>query len=211
MRTVAIARVLPRTVAEGPGTRTAIWVQGCSVRCVGCFNPHMWSTIGGKEIAVDELVSIVVDSGSEGVTFLGGEPFDQAGALSQVAAGVRRHDLSVMTFSGFTYEDLLSRSHAGDRGVAALLAGTDLLVDGPFNAALPDYERPWVGSTNQKFRPLTDRYAHVIEHLEKYADQVEITVEADGTTAVNGWASLHALETLLEDLGPRPPSLRIVN
>lgn len=205
-----IAQIVQRTSAEGPGLRTAIWVQGCSIKCVGCFNPHMWTTVGGTATSVDELVATVVDSGTEGLTFLGGEPFEQAAELALVARAVRQLGLSVMTFTGRTYEELTELAEAGDTGIAALLAETDLLVDGPFEVALPDHSRPWVGSTNQSLRALSARYAEVAAHPESYSDQLEITVNADGTTAVNGWASLDSLEILLDGLGPTPPALRVI-
>jgi len=44
---VRVARFIARTGAEGPGTRSALWVQGCTIRCPGCFNPHLWGARGG--------------------------------------------------------------------------------------------------------------------------------------------------------------------
>ncbi|HZI36693.1 MAG TPA: 4Fe-4S cluster-binding domain-containing protein, partial [Acidimicrobiia bacterium] len=45
---VRVLRFLPATDAEGPGRRAALWVQGCSIRCPGCFNPHSWAFDGGE-------------------------------------------------------------------------------------------------------------------------------------------------------------------
>jgi anaerobic ribonucleoside-triphosphate reductase activating protein len=207
--TIQVATMVPRTIAEGPGVRSAVWVQGCSVRCVGCFNPHLWTSSGGTAIEVDEILAMILDSGSDGVTFLGGEPFDQADVLARLAEAVRRHGLSVMTFTGYVYGNLLSLAAEGDTGVAALLAHTDLLVDGPYDLSRPDHVRPWVGSTNQTFRALSDRYAEVAAHPETFADQIEVTVSATGTTSVNGWASVDALEALLDGVGSQPPALRV--
>ena len=89
---VRIARVVPRTAVEGPGVRTAVWVQGCSVRCAGCFNPHTWAAEGGTSVPVAALLAILVDQEVEGITLLGGEPFDQGtrpGPARRGGAGVR--------------------------------------------------------------------------------------------------------------------------
>ncbi|GIE34623.1 radical SAM protein [Actinoplanes italicus] len=195
---VRIARFLERTTAEGPGERTAIWVQGCSIRCPGCFNPHLFSSRGGALTSPDALVARVLAAGTSGVTLLGGEPFDQPAGLAAVASGVREAGLTVMTFSGYDHAVLRQRSSDGDRAVAALLDATDLLVAGPFREDLLDHDRPWAGSTNQEFVHLTDRLRDVTA-----PDRVEVTVTASGAVAVNGWADPDTLDALLADLPHR--------
>jgi pyruvate-formate lyase-activating enzyme len=54
-----VLRFLPATVAEGPGRRAALWAQGCSIRCPGCFNPHSWPAAGGELIPWPELAARV--------------------------------------------------------------------------------------------------------------------------------------------------------
>ena len=79
------SRFLASTTAEGPGLRSALWVQGCSVHCPGCFNPQLWAEMGGRvenpaDLA-ERFVADALSAGVEGITLLGGEPFDQAAAL----------------------------------------------------------------------------------------------------------------------------------
>jgi anaerobic ribonucleoside-triphosphate reductase activating protein len=206
---VQVARIVSRTDAEGPGLRTAVWVQGCTVRCPGCFNPDLWSRSGGSATTVDALVALVAGAGVEGVTLLGGEPFDQAASLARVAAGVKAAGLSVMTFTGYTWDQLQQAIQAGRDDVSALIEGTDLLVDGPFLADRLDRDRPWVGSTNQQYRALTDRYADLFgDDSAQHRDRVEIRVGTNGEVTVNGWAPLDTLDTLLAQIGPPPPALR---
>ncbi|MGH3329739.1 MAG: 4Fe-4S single cluster domain-containing protein [Nocardioidaceae bacterium] len=200
---VAIARIVERTLAEGPGQRTAVWVQGCSIQCPGCFNPHLWNGRGGESFAVADLVALILATGTEGVTFLGGEPFDQAAPLAAVAEGLQAAGQSVMTFTGYTLETL--RRVAGQReDVAELLARTDLLADGPFLRDQLDDTRPWIGSTNQGLHFLSDRLAWAERLADQTGDTLEVRVRADGQVAVNGWASSAALESLLDGLGSRP-------
>jgi anaerobic ribonucleoside-triphosphate reductase activating protein len=131
----------------------------------------------------------------EGVTLLGGEPFDQASAFASFACAVRAAGLSVMTFTGHRLEDLIG-PHAPE-GAESLLAATDLLVDGPYVAEQMDLARPWVGSRNQRFHFLTDRYKHLETELADLVDRVEIRVAADGQVKVNGWATVAMLDDLL--------------
>ncbi|PMR60997.1 ribonucleoside-triphosphate reductase activating protein [Verrucosispora sp. ts21] len=198
--TVALARFLAATRAEGPGERTAIWVQGCAIRCPGCFNPHLWGSRGGEQVAPHELARRVLDAGTDGLTLLGGEPFDQAAALARVAAEVGAAGRSVMTFTGYTRSQLDAAVDAGRTDVAALLAATDLLVAGPFQADRIDIRRPWVGSTNQEFVLLGDRFPDLLDELPVNPDRVEITVDPAGRVAVNGWADPDALDELLAGL-----------
>jgi anaerobic ribonucleoside-triphosphate reductase activating protein len=137
---------------------------------------------------------IDLDPDIEGVTFLGGEPFDQPGELGLAAGLIRRLGLSVMTFTGFYLKDLVV---SNDAGVAKLLAETDLLVDGPFIQDLLDQSRPWLGSSNQNFHFLSDRYS---AKDVKSEDFLEITVKADGSVALNGWAPSNEIEELLGSL-----------
>lgn len=198
---VSVARFLASTRAEGPGVRTAVWVQGCTIRCPGCFNPHMWTFAGGQRLATDDLVTRILAADTDGLTLLGGEPFDQAAPLARVAAGVRAADRSVMTFTGYTTDELADAVDAGRDDVAALLAQTDLLVTGPFRADRIDRIRPWVGSTNQEFVLLSDRFPGLLDALPATPDRVEVIVDASGTVAVNGWAEAEVLDALLDGVG----------
>jgi anaerobic ribonucleoside-triphosphate reductase activating protein len=204
---VRVARVVPRTEVEGPGVRTAVWVQGCSIRCAGCFNPHLWEPHGGAMVSVAALLSAVLEQDVEGITLLGGEPFDQPAPLGVLARTVQKHGRSVMTFTGHTLTRLRAREDA-----ALLLAHTDLLVDGMYRADLPDSSRPWVGSTNQRFHFLTERYRALKGELHAVPDRLEVSIGRDGLLSVTGWAPGHTIHDLLEGLGERetrPPTPRL--
>ena len=183
-----MASRLPCTEAEGPGRRAALWVQGCNKRCRGCCNPAY------LQLAERELVSAssVLDwlrnahhaHDLEGVTFLGGEPMLQAQGLAFVAQGAQSLGLSVMVFSGYTKSELdVLRLPGADQ----LLRYTDVLVDGPFEANLPEQSRRWVGSTNQQFNYLTERYDARIESGDRLDRVLESRLKTDGTVFINGW------------------------
>lgn len=183
-----IASWIACTEVEGPGKRFALWVQGCLLRCAGCCNPHMFELSPRNIMEAGEvwgLIQAAKDShGIEGVTFLGGEPMLQARGLAEVARLCRKSGLSVVVFTGYTLEQLKENPLPG---VPELLSETDLLIDGAFEAGQPEAERNWVGSANQRFHYLTDRYSPAIECDPKYPHGFELRLSKDGTLQINGW------------------------
>lgn len=179
---VNVALVVDETEAEGPGRRLAIWVQGCPFRCKGCCNPEMLDDKPATSVEVSALVARVAATGVEGVTFLGGEPFAQAAALAAVADGVQKAGGSVMVFSGYRLEELQAR---GSSDIDALLAHTDLLVDGRYEQSLRTTDRRWVGSKNQVMHFLTDRYSPDDPQFTA-ANTVELRLTSNAVT-LNGW------------------------
>ncbi len=134
------------------------------------------------------------------MTVLGGEPFDQAPLFAEFAAEVRQAGLSVMIFTGYELEHL--EGSDAPTGATELLAATDLLIDGPYVAGSQDILRPWVGSTNQRFHFLTDRYRHLAGSLTHIGDRLEVRVSPSGELAINGWATVPQIDALLAELAP---------
>jgi anaerobic ribonucleoside-triphosphate reductase activating protein len=194
---IRVGRVLHGTVAEGPGLRSAIWVQGCTIRCVGCINPQLFSRQGGSDRGTEKLVNEALEAGVEGFTFLGGEPFDQSDNLSDLAERAQSAGLGVITFTGYTYESLIAESEGHRR----LIAATDLLVDGPYVASIPEIERALVGSANQRFLQLTDRYKSYNPVAEP--NRVDVRIAADGTVDFAGFLDSARLALLAAPVGTR--------
>ena len=115
----------------------------------------------------------------EGVTFLGGEPFEQAEALGVIAEKVKKVGLSVVCFTGGKLEELKDIPEN-----KKLLDNIDLLIDGEFVQELTDYSRPWCGSSNQRYHFLTDRYDETI--FTKYKNKVEVNISKNGQIFMNG-------------------------
>src|SRR5579872_5840333 len=154
-----VAQTVACTEAEGPGRRYALWFQGCPLRCPGCCNPEMLPFEGGTRVPLAEVLREVEAAraeGVEGVTLLGGEPLAHAAGAAALAREVRACGLSVMVFSGHTLEEA---RRLPDPAVAALLALTDILVDGPYLREQPETRRRWIGSANQRIHFLTERYS----------------------------------------------------
>lgn len=188
MELLNIAARLPCTEVEGPGRRAAIWLQGCDKRCKGCCNPEYLKFAERKIISAQSVAQQILeakrDYDIEGVTFLGGEPLLQAKGLGVVAEIVSSAGLSVMIFTGYTMTEIEAMNLPG---IGRLLKHTDVLVDGPYEATSPDGHRNWVGSTNQRFFYLSDRYDAAIEQAGSATREVEWRIAADGRISVNGW------------------------
>lgn len=185
---LVVSRIAEKTTVLGPGSRAVVWVRGCPLRCTGCIAPEDLPFSGGTRWHVAALAERLNRLPAEitGVTFSGGEPMAQAGALSRLVDGLRaEREWSTMSFTGFTLDRL--RRH-GDPGQRALLERLDILVDGPY---LQDRHADlrWRGSDNQRVHHLTDR------HAEEGADRsagMEMAVDGDrvswiGVPAVRGF------------------------
>jgi len=196
--TLQVARIVTATPAEGPGLRSALWVQGCTLRCPDCFNPQTWSRAGGTAMAIGDVVhQLAEDPRIEGCTIMGGEPFEQAAAVADVAEAMQDKGLGVITFTGHTRDQLQGRT---DLAVLRLLAATDLLIDGPYLRDLPDRERPLVGSSNQAFHLLTDRYRWWVDRLSEEPDRLNVRLLRTGAIEITGWVPDRTRTALLAPL-----------
>ena len=149
-----IAGVVRESIVDGPGIRFTIFAQGCPHGCPGCHNPATHDFAGGAVQTADALLAeIRRDPLLSGVTFSGGEPFSQAGAFAALARQVRALGLTVLVYTGWTYEQLCAGA-ADQPGWAALLEAADYLVDGPFVQAERDLTLPFRGSRNQRMLDL---------------------------------------------------------
>ena len=123
-------------------------------------------------------------SALEGITFSGGEPFEQAGELALVAGAARQMGLGVLVFTGYLWEELEASQDAGHR---ALLAVCDLVVAGPYEREHPG-THALLASANQRLVFLSDRYrAHDFGQKRR----VEFRIATDGTVRTTGFPSVH--------------------
>ncbi|MBQ3223356.1 MAG: anaerobic ribonucleoside-triphosphate reductase activating protein [Clostridia bacterium] len=145
-----IAGIMDDSIVDGPGLRLTVFTQGCTHNCPGCHNPESHDPKGGKEMSVAQIIEMIDDNPLlDGVTLSGGDPFCQSGDCALIAAAAKERGLNVWTYSGWTFEQLLSMADA-DPAVLDLLKNTDVLVDGPFILAQRSLEVKWSGSRNQR-------------------------------------------------------------
>lgn len=182
-----LSGIMEESIVDGPGLRYVLFTQGCPHSCKGCHNPETHSLEGGFELTVEAALAQFRENPLlAGITFSGGEPFLQPGALCAVARGVRQMGKNVLTYSGFTYEQLLKRAE-GDPPTARLLELTDILIDGPYVEALRDLELRFRGSANQR---LLDRQARArLAARARSATEKSRSADQDLDISSRSWAT----------------------
>lgn len=200
---INIHKIIYRTTAEGFGLRSCIWLQGCSRHCKGCMAKDTWNPNDGIRMDTDEIIKSIFEQtdnldsagkdyvsgiGIEGITFLGGEPFEQPQALAEMTQKIKAKGLSVIVFTGFTLEQLRELQ---DEYVEQSLRSIDLLIDGAYIEEQREFVRPWVGSSNQRFIFLTERYS--MKDVMNTNNRVEIRITRDGKIQINGMADFENL------------------
>lgn len=170
---------IPVSRVNGPGRRAVIWLQGCPLRCPGCFNPETHDTAPRQLMTPEQLWEWVKNIPDiEGITVSGGEPLLQAESLSQFLRLVRtKSNLSVILYSGYTIEQIRRLPHGEE-----ILTLVDVLIDGPFEQDKPANDGIR-GSTNQRIHFLTDRYS--LNDLV-IRQRCEFIIMPDGTMTQTG-------------------------
>ncbi len=145
-------------IANGIGVRVTLFVSGCTNRCPGCFQPETWDFDYGEPFTVEtegKLLEMLAPSYINGLTLLGGDPFEPPNQRVLAPFLRRVHALypnkTVWAFTGFVYEDLLrDGSHPRCEVTDEMLALVDVLVDGPFLEKKHEVGLRFRGSTNQR-------------------------------------------------------------
>ena len=146
-------------IANGEGVRTTLFVSGCTNHCKECFQPATWDFGYGqpftKEVE-DEIIVSLKPYFVNGLTLLGGEPFEPANqrALVPFLHRVREEcpDKNIWCFSGFTLDKelLVDGSYPRCEVTDEMLSMIDVLVDGRFVRELKDISLRFRGSSNQR-------------------------------------------------------------
>jgi anaerobic ribonucleoside-triphosphate reductase activating protein len=146
-----IAGIMHESFVDGPGVRFVVFAQGCLHRCQGCHNRDTWDPAGGEQWSVRDLFRIIrrAPDSVKGLTLSGGEPFLQAGEMAELASLAHKRGMSVVTYSGYVYEDLMDMARS-DADIGHLLDETDILVDGPYVEKMRDIGLRFRGSSNQR-------------------------------------------------------------
>ncbi len=147
---IRLAGVVGDSIVDGPGLRYTIFVQGCPHKCEGCHNVHTHDYSGGYIYDTDKLFEDIAKNPlTQGVTFSGGEPFSQALPLSKLGEKLQASGYNIMTYTGYTFEQLISLANE-ENAFMELLKITDILVDGRFVLAQRNLLLKFKGSENQR-------------------------------------------------------------
>lgn len=144
-----ICGIEPESIVDGPGFRYVVFVQGCPHRCPGCHNPESHDFEAGFDMTVGEIYEEFLQNPFlSGITLSGGEPFCQAPALLELVKLVKTdRNKDVMSYSGYTYEELVAKN---DPAINELLDNLTILVDGRFELEQRNLTLVYRGSENQR-------------------------------------------------------------
>jgi anaerobic ribonucleoside-triphosphate reductase activating protein len=146
---VYLFRLYHDSTVDGFGRRSVVQVAGCSIFCAGCYVPETHRRENGRLTSIEEIVREIDEQRErhDGVTVLGGEPFDQAESLEALVEKLKAKNYHVTVYTGYTLESLLAR---GQECVNRILARIDLLIDGAFDRNLTRGAGEYRGSSNQR-------------------------------------------------------------
>ena len=145
-------------IANGEGVRVSLFVSGCTHHCPGCFNADTWNFKYGSEYTDQtekEILEALSPSYINGLTLLGGEPFEpenQPGLL-ELSRRIKAAypEKSIWSFTGYLFDrDILAKKLGPWEVTQELLSYLDVLVDGPFVASLKNLNLRFRGSSNQR-------------------------------------------------------------
>ena len=143
------AQIRKYDVANGPGIRTTFFLTGCDRNCPNCFNTEYMDFNHGKKWDIDsekKVISYLKLDQVEGLTVLGGEPFENPIGLLKALRNIKKEvGKPIWIYSGFIFEDLVNIKIARE-----ILEEIDVLVDGEFIEKLKDLRLRFRGSSNQR-------------------------------------------------------------
>lgn len=151
-------------IADGPGVRVSLFVSGCRHHCKGCFNPETWDFKYGKPYTKEteeEVLRLLAPDYIQGLTLLGGEPFEpeNQGVLTALLKRVREAypHKDIWCYTGYLYDvDLASGGKVHTDVTDEMLSYIDVLVDGEFVEELKDVTLVFRGSSNQRILKLKE-------------------------------------------------------
>jgi anaerobic ribonucleoside-triphosphate reductase activating protein len=147
---VRLSGIAYESLVNGPGIRRVFFSQGCLHNCKECFNPDTHDFDGGELRDMDELILDVKENPMiKGITFSGGDPFEQADKFSYMAKEFKEFGLNIWSYTGYTFEYILSHLEE-KKGWKELINNIDALVDGRFEVDKMEDGLRFRGSTNQR-------------------------------------------------------------
>lgn len=149
-------------IADGPGVRVSLFVSGCRHHCKGCFNAETWDFNYGQPYTEDteaEIIEALKPDYIQGLTLLGGEPFEPENQVELVKLLRKVREIypnkDIWSYTGFIYDrDLQEGGRAFTEVTEEMLSYIDVLVDGPFIEAERDLTLVFRGSRNQRILKL---------------------------------------------------------
>ena len=139
-------------VNNGEGVGVSLFVQGCHMKCDGCFNSELWDFNGGTEWteeSKEKLFEAINHEYIKRISILGGDPLAKSNYLT---VRLLMHEIKnrypykqIWLFTGHTMEEINQ-----SRELQRTILYCDVLVDGRFEKDKKDLTLKFRGSSNQR-------------------------------------------------------------
>jgi anaerobic ribonucleoside-triphosphate reductase activating protein len=175
-----IHAILPNSLVNGPGKRTVIWTQGCSLKCHGCFNPNTHSPDQRTFWDVEKLVNILSDYAPdiEGYTISGGEPLQQILGISALIQGLKHTThCSIILFTGYSWSEIQAMPERN-----SILDYVDVVIAGRY-IEKQRVAHNLIGSSNKTLHFLSKAYTSA-DFSE--IPQTEVLINRQGMIHISG-------------------------
>jgi anaerobic ribonucleoside-triphosphate reductase activating protein len=169
-----VAKIIHDSRIYGPGARSVIWFQGCSIKCEGCINPDLIPFITRKEFSVNELIGEIKENG---VTLLGGEPLDQLEILDFMLE-LKKKNIQIVLFTGYEWKDLTIHQQS------VISKTCQFAVLGPFEKNKVNPSLYLRGSENQEIK-IFDSNICIDDKAESYEIILGDSIEIRGRISKN--------------------------
>ena len=141
------AQIRKLDISNGKGVGVSLFVQGCPIHCLNCFNKNTWDPNGGKPWTPEveeQFFDLVNRDFIKRVSILGGEPLCNwnAAAVKDILLKIPKTKTKWL-YTGYRWESLTREQQR-----TATLA--DYVVDGPYMDNLKDMRLEFRGSSNQR-------------------------------------------------------------
>ncbi len=188
---IRVAGITPGTQVNGPGERVLLSLQGCTLACPGCFNPHTHSSTGGRAWTVKALAQKIWDLGGPiiDLTISGGEPMQQAAEVLELVTDLRGSFGSLGMFTGFYPEELAKIPEWEE-----LKYYMSFAICGRYDRTQPN--NTGLRSSKNQWLWLNGNRHYTLEHFLGGND-IEIHVQ-DGQQHITGFPSKELLEELCQ-------------
>jgi len=195
----------------GPGNRLGLWVAGCKKRCQGCITPELLDPQSGSGIDVQKLLQHILGLSTprpfDGISLSGGEPFEQARALTELLEGILSYNpfWNVLVYSGYTLPEIQRKQDAKAR----LLEYVDVLIDGIYQQGIPS-AHPLAGSGNQKVHFLTHKGLAMKPSIEALApNKVNLGIGTRPNQLLIGVLTPDMRRRIHQEMGIQPKDPRL--
>ena len=152
-----ISSIIPISEVNGLGPHYTIWVEGCTLKCPDCFNPHTHDLTSGMEKKISHLLQDIkkywLKKQIIGLTLTGREPFHQINEVIQLTKQIKSQtNLGIIILTGYSPKELLRLP-----SIKSVTENIDLIIAGLYLREFK-IQSGLRGSSNKNYLYYSDFY-----------------------------------------------------